>query len=106
MLTSHQLRSGNPYIRHDPSRPLQFVSGDLCGVYALQQVIYFPLGEETADLTGMVRDTIRLSHSAKVHRLNLACFMSNNIGHIVKNTGHIMNDFVVPFRGGHFSVRY
>lgn len=55
---------------------LQFVSDDLFGECALQQVIYFPLGEETADLTGMVRDTIRLSHSAKVHILNLACIMS------------------------------
>lgn len=93
-------------MRHGPSRTLQFFSGDSFGVCALQQVIYFPLGEETADLTGMVRDTIRLSHSAKVHKLNLAWIMSKNIGHIVKKTGHFMNDFVVPFRGGHFLVRY
>ena len=80
---------------------LQFVSGDLFGECALQQVIYFPLGEETADLTGMVRDTIRLSHSAKVHILNLACIMSYCQEH-----WHIMYDFVVPFWGGSFLVRY
>lgn len=28
-------------------------------------VVYFPLGEEVADLTGMVRDTIRLSYTPK-----------------------------------------
>lgn len=32
------------------------------------QVVYFPLGEEVADLTGMVRDTIRLSYTPKVTR--------------------------------------
>lgn len=85
-----------------------FAIGDLFGVCALQQVIYFPLGEETADLTGMVRDTIRLSHSAKVCILNLVYMMCNNIGssHILKNTGHNMHDFVDCSLGKSLFVKY